>query len=192
MFNNLKIKEMKKIIIATVTLIVTTSFCFAQKTLNYDGISFDQSGWKSLQTARKTTGKDAGTATISGTRNIPYVGIFIIQITKAKSDDTPLHTYTENLQEETVRNVTDAQNNGTSKLKVEPKSTIEDTVINGIKAKYFDLKYKQGIGSSFQRTFCLEKDGYMITIITTSGTWDVNTHNRHFEKILTTFSFNPE
>ena len=33
-------------------------------------------------------------------------------------------------------------NSGASKLKIEPKSNIQDIEINGIKAKFFDFKYK--------------------------------------------------
>ena len=180
---------MKKIIITALLLVFASSLCFAQKTLYFDGMSFDRKGWTSLQTNR---GKD-GASSIYGQKSILYVGGFVINILKERLEDgMTLNAFTERLQEETIDNIMESLNSGASKLKVEPKSNVEDTQINGIEAKYFDLKYKKGIGSSFQRTFCLAKDGYIITIITTSGTWDVKTHKKYFAKILKSFSFTPE
>jgi len=184
---------MKRIIITLLLLVLTSTVCFAQKMLYFDGISFDKTGWGSFQTHRKTTGIADGSSSISGSKSIPYVGSFSINIEKVKSDGSlSLLAFTENLQEETINNAMESLNSGASKLKIEPKSNVEDTEINGIKAKYFDFKYKLGIGSAFQRTYCLEKDGYIITIMTTSGTWNIKTHNKYFSKILKSFRFDPE
>ena len=176
---------MKKIIIASLVLMLANSVCFSQKMYSFDGISFDKRGHKVQKPVRNTTGKNAGSSSISG--HTPWHS-YNFYISKSKSDGTPLNVYAEKFQATILDNML---NNPTSKLKLKSKTEIEDMEINGMKAKHFNVKYRRG-KKFLENIYFLEKDGYLITIITTSNHGNNKKHNNHFSKLLETFSFMPE
>ena len=208
--------DMKKYFVLSMVLVFTSTLCFAAKPkkfhingiisgtksrdnfqafpkkLYFDGISFYTKGWYNFQTIRKTTGNIEGAISIFSSKIVPSVGSFSVDIQKFKSDRIVyLDAYAENMQEDLINNIPEYPGS-TNKLKLDVSSSVEDANINGINAKYFDLQYKQGVNSSFQRVYCLKKDGYIITISTKSEATNVKQHLKQFAIILKTFTFESE
>ena len=188
------LKKIKKIILVGFLLIFTSVFCFGQaKIVHFDGMSFDSKGWF-LQKAHR--GID-GSYSISGQKGIIISRPFLISILKSKSDGIEtLNYYMENLQKKMIDDYSSTKYSGKANI---VKGNIEDTEVNGIKAKYFDLKYEFNAAILFYRTYIIEKGGYFITINTYSSvsfntdfTKCIKKHNKNFAKILNSFRFEPE
>jgi len=176
-FNNLSFEFfMKKHFILPVLLVFTSTMCFAgnPQMLHFSGISFDMQGWNLI------TENDDGEVSILGYKDD---NISFIDIEKFVSDGERI------LNGDMVEDIIDdiSEND----MEVVSKSNIKSTEINGIKAKYVDLKLKQD-AVLFARIYCVEKGGYTIIIITTSKVSTLEKHLEQFSNILNTFKFSPK
>jgi hypothetical protein len=162
---------MKRIIITSLLLVLTSTFCFAKpKTVYCDGMTLQYSSpWKFVSVRSASS--------ISGSYYNPYIGHYSIEISKSQSDGTSPSRFLEE--------VIDALETDVTGVKIKGVAEIKNAEINGMEAKSVDINYK----GAYQRLYCLEKKGYLIYIIITSPTKNID---KTFSQMLNSFSFEPE
>lgn len=165
---------MKRTILTLILVCIAGLICSA-KSFYYDGVGFEYGkGWKFSSSPN----------CIIGVKDDFKIFLAKYEMTAKTEKSRNGQVIASELEKKAEAIMEQSMNSRDKKLLY--KSEVTDGDINGIPAKYIEFKYSH---KEYHRHYCFEWNGYIFEIeLSGKG----SKYYKEFEKLLSSFSFNPE